>query len=77
MLPVPDWLTFKTVRLPSEAEVQPWFDAVCALWDDRTLYQRMATRAREIAEERYGERVSRERHVGYFTSLRPGGCLFV
>ena len=76
VLPVPDWLTFKTPRLPSEEEVQPWFDAVCALWDDPTLYQRVATRARQIAEERYSEQVSRKQHVDYLTSLRPGGRLF-
>lgn len=77
VLPIPDWLTFKTVRLPSEAEVQPWFEAVCTLWDDPTLYQRMATRARQIAEERYSEEVARKQHVNYLTSLRPGGRLFM
>jgi hypothetical protein len=73
VLAVPDWLTFKTMRLPSEQEVEPWYDAVCALWDDPALYHAMATRARQIAEERYSEDVSRRQHVGYFTSLRPGG----
>jgi len=77
VLPIPAWLTFKTFRLPSEEEVQPWFDAVCALWDDPTLYRRMGTRARQIAEERYSEHVARKRHVDYFTSLMPGGRLFV
>jgi hypothetical protein len=33
----------------------------------------VAARARQIAEERYSEQVSRRRHVEYFTSLRPGG----
>jgi glycosyltransferase involved in cell wall biosynthesis len=73
VLPVPDWLTFKTMRLPSEREVEPWYDAVCALWDDPALYHSVATRARQIADERYSEEVSRRRHVDYFTSLRPGG----
>lgn len=77
VLPLPDWLTFKSVRLPSQDEVQPWFDAVCALWDDPILYERMATRARQLAEERYAEPVSRQQHVTYLTSLRPGGRLFV
>jgi glycosyltransferase involved in cell wall biosynthesis len=76
VLPIPDWLTFKSSRLPSEVEVQPWFDAVCELWDDATLYERVARRARQIAEERYGERVARERHVAYLTSLGSGGRLF-
>ena len=73
VLPIPDWLTFKTMRLPSEQEVEPWYDAVCALWDDPALYHAVATRARQIAEQRYSEDVSRKRHVDYFTSLRPGG----
>jgi glycosyltransferase involved in cell wall biosynthesis len=73
VLPIPDWMTYKTTRLPTEAEVQPWFDAVCTLWDDATLYQAVASRARQIAEERYSEAVSRRKHVDYFTSLRPGG----
>jgi glycosyltransferase involved in cell wall biosynthesis len=77
VVPLPDWLTVKTCRLPSEEEVQPWFDAVCELWDDPTLYQRVATRARQIAAERYSEPVSRPQHVDYLTSLRPGGRLFM
>jgi glycosyltransferase involved in cell wall biosynthesis len=32
VVPVPDWMTFKTLRLPSEQEVEPWHDAVCTLW---------------------------------------------
>lgn len=73
VLPIPAWMTYKTTRLPTEAEVQPWFDAVCALWDDAALYQAVASRARQIAEERYSEAVSRRKHVDYFASLRPGG----
>lgn len=76
VLPIPEWLTFKSARVPSEAEVQPWFDAVCELWDDAALYERVASRARQIAEERYAERVARQRHVAYFTSLRSPGRLF-
>jgi glycosyltransferase involved in cell wall biosynthesis len=71
VLPIPDWMTFKTMRLPSEQEVEPWYDAVCALWDDPVLYHSVAIRARQIAEERYSEDVSRRRHVDYFASLRP------
>ncbi len=77
VLPVPNWLTTETIRLPSEEEIQPWFDAVCELWDDPILYQRMANRARQIAEERYSEHLSRQQHVNYLTSLRPGGRLFL
>ncbi len=73
VLPVPEWMTFSTTMLPSEPEVEPWFEAVCALWDDQALYQSMAARAHEIAVERYSEDVSRRKHVSYFTKLKPGG----
>jgi glycosyltransferase involved in cell wall biosynthesis len=76
VLPIPDWLGLDSARLPSEEEVEPWFDAVCALWDDPSLYRLVAARARQIAEERHSERVSRERHLAYFTSLRKGAHLF-
>ncbi len=70
---IPDWLTVDTTRLPSEREVEPWYDAVCALWDDAALYRAVSTRARLIADERYSEHASRKLHVDYFTSLRAGG----
>jgi glycosyltransferase involved in cell wall biosynthesis len=73
VLPIPEWMTYKTTRLPSEEETQPWFDIVCALWDDASLYRAVSIRARQIADERYSEATSRRNHVDYFTSLRPGG----
>jgi glycosyltransferase involved in cell wall biosynthesis len=73
VLPIPGWMTEKTTRLPSEHEIQPWYEAVCALWDDAALYESIASRAREIAAERYSEDVSRKKHVDYFTSLKPDG----
>jgi glycosyltransferase involved in cell wall biosynthesis len=73
VLPIPDWMTFKTTKLPSESEVEPWYGAVCALWDDPVLYHAVGRRARQIADARYSEVVSRRQHVDYFTSLRPGG----
>ena len=72
VLPIPEWMTSKTTRLPTEQELEPWYEAVCALWDDAALYQSMGARARQIAEERYSEDVSRKRHVDYFTSLKAG-----
>ena len=73
VLPVPEWMTYKTTRIPAEAEIEPWFDAVRSLWDDAALYASVANRARAIADERYSERVSRRKHLDYFTSLKPGG----
>jgi glycosyltransferase involved in cell wall biosynthesis len=73
VLPIPEWMTFKTTKLPSEQEIEPWYEAVCALWDDAALYRAVAARAQQIAEARYSEDVSRRKHVEYFTSLKPGG----
>ncbi len=75
VLSIPEWLTVDTTRLPSEQEIEPWFGAVCDLWDDSNVYQSVATRARAIAEERYSEAVSRQKHVQYFTSLTPGSTV--
>jgi len=72
VLPIPEWMTLRTTTLPSEAEVGPWYDAICALWDDAALYRSVAARARELAIERYSETVSRKRHLDYFTSLKAG-----
>ena len=69
VLSIPAWMTSTTTKVPSESEIEPWYDAVCQLWDDVPLYRRVAARAREIAEERYSEAVSRRTHVDYFTSL--------
>lgn len=76
VLPIPDGMTASNARLPTEDEVRPWFNAVCALWDDQDLYARMAARARAIAAERYSETVSRARHIGYLTSLKGDGRPF-
>jgi glycosyltransferase involved in cell wall biosynthesis len=72
VLPVPAWMTFETTTVPSEAEIAPWFEAVCATWDDAILYQRIAVRGRSLAHDRYDEARSRARHVDYFSSLVPG-----
>jgi hypothetical protein len=70
---IPEWMTDRSTRLPAEEEIEPWYDAVTALWDDAGLYRAMSARARQIADERYAEPVSRKRHVDYFASLKPGG----
>jgi glycosyltransferase involved in cell wall biosynthesis len=73
VLPIPDWMTDRSTRLPSEQEVEPWYEAVTSVWDSSALYQKMSARARQIADERYAECVSRKRHVDYFTSLKTEG----
>jgi glycosyltransferase involved in cell wall biosynthesis len=77
VLPIPAWMTGETTKLPTEREVEPWFEAVCQLWDDAALYEAMALRARRIADERFSEAVSRTRHVNYFTSLTAGNSSIV
>jgi glycosyltransferase involved in cell wall biosynthesis len=73
VLPIPEWMIDDMTRLPCEEEVEPWYEAVCSLWDDGALYESVGTRARRIAEERYSEDLSRRKHIGYFTSLKAGG----
>jgi len=73
VLPVPPWMTESTTALPSEQEVEPWFDAVCALWDSPAHYEAIAAQARRIAADRYSEQSSRRKHVDYFSSLKAGG----
>jgi glycosyltransferase involved in cell wall biosynthesis len=69
VLPIPAWMTWETRRVPDEAEVAPWFDAVCALWDDPGLYRSLAARARSLAETHYSEARSRAQHLEFFTSV--------
>ena len=76
VLPIPGWMTAESAELPGERDVEPWYDAVCQLWDDRDLYRSVASRAHRIAQERYSEAVSRKKHVDYLTSLKPGGRPF-
>jgi glycosyltransferase involved in cell wall biosynthesis len=71
VVPVPGWLNADSTRVPSEHDVESWFDPVCALWDDAAHYHAVATRAHAIAQERYSEAVSRRKHLDYFTSLTP------
>jgi glycosyltransferase involved in cell wall biosynthesis len=73
VLPIPEWMTAEGTQLPAEQEVQPWYDAVCALWDDPSLYAAVSSRAAALAQQRYAEDVSCKLHVDYFTSLEPGG----
>jgi glycosyltransferase involved in cell wall biosynthesis len=76
VLNLPDWLTPESQELPTEDEVRPWFDAVCALWDDPDRYQAASRRARAEAEARFSEGVMRRRYREYFESLGPGRALF-
>jgi glycosyltransferase involved in cell wall biosynthesis len=72
VLPIPEWMTEETMAMPTEREVEPWYQAVCTLWDDPVLYDEVSARGQRIAEKRYAEAVSSARHVDYFTRLSPG-----
>ena len=62
-----------TQSLRTIMEFLAWYDAVCCLWDDPAQYEAVAARARQIADERYSEAVSRRAHVEFFTALKRGG----
>jgi len=74
--PIPEWMTPEGTRVPSEIEIEPWFGAVCELWDNPTLYERVGGRGKAIADQRYSEEVARARHLEYFTSLEPRSTPF-
>lgn len=76
VLPIPDWLTPNSMQPPSVEEMEPWFEAVCSLWDDPAAYAEASRLARETAERLYSEPTQRQRYHEYFTSLKPGGRLF-
>jgi glycosyltransferase involved in cell wall biosynthesis len=73
VLPLPGWMTPETTRVPDEADVEPWFTAVCELWDDAVRYAAFSERGKRIALDRYSEAISRRLHVEYFTRLTAGG----
>ena len=69
VLPLPSWMTEKSRTLPSVEDAQPWFDAVCELWDDADSYRSAAARARQAADEWYSEADQRRRYLQYFATL--------
>jgi glycosyltransferase involved in cell wall biosynthesis len=69
VLPIPTDFARHTASLPAPAAVQPWFEAVCRLWDDEPFYQRISDRAASIARESYSESQLKALHVDYFTSV--------
>jgi glycosyltransferase involved in cell wall biosynthesis len=76
VLPLPERLTGMDFQLPSSDELEPWFDAVCELWDAEQAYAAAAALARQTAEQLYSEAALRQQYLAYVTSLRPGGRLF-
>ena len=76
VLPLPSRLTDISTELPAVEEVQPWFEAICELWDDERAYAAASELARATAERWYSEAVLRQRYLDYFASLTRGTPLF-
>jgi glycosyltransferase involved in cell wall biosynthesis len=72
VLPIPEWMTEGGKDLPSVEEVQPWFEAVCGLWDDPARYLEASELARRTGARLYSEEVVLQRFVDFFSSLRSG-----
>ena len=73
---VPAWMTPRGTEVPSETDIEPWFRAVCDVWDDSGLYARLSEQGRAIAGDRYSETAARAKHLEYFTSLERRGTPF-
>jgi glycosyltransferase involved in cell wall biosynthesis len=76
VIPLPAWLTDKSREIPTTEEAQPWFDAVCELWDNEEKYARASELARATADRWYSESVMRQRYADYFASLAGPSQLF-
>jgi len=76
VLPLPPWMTEFTTELPTVEEAQPWFDAVCDLWDDERAYATASVQARALARRWFDESVVRQAYLDYLNGLCPGAALF-
>jgi len=76
VVPLPAHITPETRDLPAAEDVRPWFDVVCALWDDAEYYRAASARARAEAVARYDEAVMRRRYLDYFESVDGREPLF-
>lgn len=75
VLPLPDWLTPETNRVVDIEDAQPWYEAVCRLWDDAAAYKQAATAARDTANRLYAEPVLTARYIDFIESL--GAALYL
>jgi len=71
VLPLPEWMVATELRIPTEAEMQPWFDAVVRLWDDADAYEQVAANGRAVAARLYDEADVRRSYVDYFEDPGP------
>jgi glycosyltransferase involved in cell wall biosynthesis len=76
VLPMPARFTETTQDLATVEEAQPWFDAVCELWDDGHAYKAACALAKKTALTWYDEAIMRQRYLDYFASLDQPAPLF-
>jgi len=69
VLPLPEWMTPDTRRVPEEAEVEPWFAAVTRLWDDDQAYAAASAAARAAGVRLYGEERLRAAYDRWFRRI--------
>ncbi len=74
VLPVPAWMAATETRLPSAAEIRPWFDAVVSLWDTPAHYARVSAAARAVADRVYDAARLRARYGAFFAGVRAGAA---
>lgn len=72
VLSLPEWLEPSSIQIPDEDEVEPWFQAVCSLWDAPARYEAASLQCRQVAEGLYSEERLRGRYLDYFARVADG-----
>ena len=70
---LPACIETEGTRLPTEAEAQPWYEAVVRVWDDAAWAARLGANGRRLALERYSEAGTRAAHVSFFEACMAEG----
>ncbi|MDA0664278.1 MAG: glycosyltransferase, partial [Proteobacteria bacterium] len=69
ILPLPERFDEACRVTPDRSELQPWFDAVCRLWDDAAFYERTSRRVAATGQELYRVDILRQRYLDYIESM--------
>lgn len=72
VVPLPVSVTPESRSIPTEADVEPWYEAVCRLWDDVEWYASVAHRSLTTAGSRYGATVQTPLYQAFFRSVVEG-----
>lgn len=73
VLSIPDWLTPQSTKIPDEQEVEPWFKAVCDLWDDEERYNSLSRKGRQEALRLYSEDALKSIYLEFFHRVLQEG----